>query len=272
MDLNETPYDTSANRLLLGDDPAAFTVHKRPKGSRFVVVCEHASNHIPASLHGLGLTSDVRNAHIAWDPGALDLAFALSARLEATLIHSNISRLVYDCNRPPGDPTAMPKVSEIHTIPGNQYICAKENEARIREVYLPFKTALGDIITEKKAAGWAPVIVTVHSFTPVYHGKFRKVELGVLHGKDPRLANAMITQCMSTGMVAKLNQPYGPDDGVAHTLDIHGHANDILSVMLELCNDLLANRNLVHKIANHLAPIIEEGAESLSAADRTERD
>ncbi len=68
---------------------------------RIILVCEHASNHIPPEWGDLGLSVDQRRAHIAWDPGALGLARGLSRRLDAALIHAPVSRLVYDCNRAP---------------------------------------------------------------------------------------------------------------------------------------------------------------------------
>ena len=40
------------------------------------------------------LTEAQRNAHIAWDPGALGLSRGLAQRLDATLIHAPVSRLV----------------------------------------------------------------------------------------------------------------------------------------------------------------------------------
>ena len=41
---------------------------------RFVVVCEHASNRLPRALGTLGLWPADLERHIAWDPGAADVA------------------------------------------------------------------------------------------------------------------------------------------------------------------------------------------------------
>jgi len=35
-----------------------------------IIVCEHASNHIPATWGDLGLDAAARQSHAAWDPGA----------------------------------------------------------------------------------------------------------------------------------------------------------------------------------------------------------
>lgn len=46
-----------------------------PQGrSPVVLVCEHASRHIPLELQRLGLDQVAAEEHIAWDIGALALA------------------------------------------------------------------------------------------------------------------------------------------------------------------------------------------------------
>ncbi len=215
-------------------------VHVSPArpDARVIVVCEHASNRIPAALNGLGLAPGVAESHIAWDPGALPVAQALAGRLAAPLVHGGISRLVYDCNRPPEAVDAIPAVSEIHAVPGNQGLSDSARQKRIAEVYEPFRASLAGEIARYPGLS---LLVTVHSFTPVYRGERRAVELGLLHGTDPRFAAAM-ADAPPAGwhFDTRVNEPYGPADGVTHTLDLHGAPNGLLSVMLEIRNDLIA--------------------------------
>jgi len=98
--------------------PAADVINPDGTGD-VVLVCEHASNAIPTPLNGLGLTDEVRGSHVAWDPGALGVARHLSQALNAPLIAGRVSRLVYDCNRAPESPSAMPAQTERGDIPGN---------------------------------------------------------------------------------------------------------------------------------------------------------
>ena len=85
-----------------------------PSGAgAFVVVCEHASNFIPAGFGALGLDEAALASHIAWDPGALAVAKTLSARLDAPLVAQRVSRLLYDCNRPPEAASACKIMNEI---------------------------------------------------------------------------------------------------------------------------------------------------------------
>ncbi len=67
----------------------------------FVVICDHASNHIPDDLDSLGLSEQSKSMHIAWDPGALPVARDMARRLDAPLCWPDVSRLVIDCNRAP---------------------------------------------------------------------------------------------------------------------------------------------------------------------------
>ena len=106
----------------------AVTVENAAGTSPVLLVCEHASLTLPASLGTLGLSAEALTAHIAWDPGALAVARKLSGRFDAALVFQNFSRLVYDCNRPPESPDAMPVVSEIFEIPGNRNIGAGERQ------------------------------------------------------------------------------------------------------------------------------------------------
>ena len=72
----------------------------RPEGkSQFVILCDHASRHIPAELDDLGLPPAELARHIAWDIGAAGVAEALSEIFDAPAVLSPVSRLVIDCNR-----------------------------------------------------------------------------------------------------------------------------------------------------------------------------
>lgn len=231
--------------------PDGLVVSGNPDGeSSVVVVCEHASHHIPAKFDDLGLLQEALKSHAAWDPGALPVATRLAKQLDAPLIAGSVSRLVYDCNRPPNAPDAMPARSEVIDVPGNCNLSQADRDARTNAYYRPFQTALHQAV---KAVS-DPVIVTVHSFTPVYHGIARKVEIGILHDSDTRLADAMLdTARTHTGTDVQRNAPYGPDQGVTHTLKEHAIKEGHLNVMLEIRNDLIKTPDEQTAMADMLA-------------------
>ncbi|CUK06733.1 putative N-formylglutamate amidohydrolase [Ruegeria denitrificans] len=215
-----------------------------------LLVCEHASNRIPKFLGDMGLTAKARESHIAWDPGALGVAQNMAAQMSASLVYGGVSRLVYDCNRPPEAAGAMPVRSEEYDIPANAAMTSDERQARTENVYVPFSDALSGQISQHPSL---QLMVTVHSFTPVYHGQKREVELGVLHGKDDRFAMAMMqTVPADSPYVTLLNEPYSAADGVAHTLDMQAWPNGLANVMIEIRNDLIRTPEQQRAIAGHL--------------------
>lgn len=204
---------------------------------RVVILCEHASNRIPAEFGGLGLAAEDRDSHAAWDPGARALSLALSAALDAPVVASTVSRLVYDCNRPPEAPSAMPEKSELVEVPGNADLSQDARDARTAAVYEPFCAAVAEVLD---ARGPDTVVVTIHSFTPVYFGKQRAVELGLLHDDDSRLADAMLARADQIApRIVERNEPYGPQDGVTHSLRLHALSRGLANVMIEVRNDLM---------------------------------
>ena len=228
--------------------------------SRVVLVCEHASNHFPARWGDLGLTPDQKNAHIAWDPGALGVARGLSQQLDAVLVHAPVSRLIYDCNRAPDRPGAMPARSEIHDIPGNKMVSAADRADRTAAIYMPFHTALHSLIANRIALGQAPVIVTVHSFTKLFHGQVRAVEFGVIHDADASFAHAILTAAQAiTQLRAQLNAPYCAADDVTHTLRLQATPYGLPNAMLEIRNDLIASPDAEQRMADMLAPVLNMG-------------
>jgi len=245
--------------LLTAADGEAVSETNIGGRSDVLLICEHASRRLPARLGSLGLGQAALEAHIAWDPGALAVAQRMSSAFDAALIYQNFSRLAYDCNRPPEAVDAMPAKSEIYDIPGNAGLSAVDRDARTHEIYLPFRSAIARRIAERRAEGRETVLVTIHSFTPIYRGVSRDVEVGILHDSDSRLADQMLTRAETSGRYrVRRNEPYGPADGVTHTLKEHGLANGLLNVMIEVRNDLISDEAGQGVMAGFLAGLIRE--------------
>ena len=220
-------------------------------------VCEHASNRVPVALDRLGLNDEALQSHIAWDPGALEVADRTAQRLNATLVHGCVSRLVYDCNRPPEALSAIPEKSEAFDIPGNQQLSMAERAARAERVHAPFHATLAREIEVN--ASTLRLMVTLHSFTPVYCNAHRDVELGILHGRDDRFARTMMQHVPDQKSYdVRLNEPYSAQDGVAHTLDLHCAHSGLPNVMIEIRNDLIRSAQEQDQMAAYIAQWITE--------------
>lgn len=233
----------------------------------FVLVCEHASNAMPAELDRLGLDAEAQRSHIAWDLGARAVALDMAALLDAPMIAPKVSRLVFDCNRPTDSPSAIPKSSETYSIPGNHNLSEDDCHARAVRYYTPFHETVEMMLDSRAEDGHAIALLTVHSFTPVYHGQKREVELGILHDADARLADALLDVCAARGdFITQRNVPYGPDDGVTHTLAAHALPRGLPNVMIEIRNDLIADDAAQKAMARQLAEDISAARNALGRA------
>jgi predicted N-formylglutamate amidohydrolase len=222
-------------------DREAVAVDNPNGQGAFVLVCDHASNWVPPSLKGLGLPSGELERHIAWDPGALELARRLSDLLDAPLVHATVSRLVLDVNRDPAHHGSVVTRSEDTDIPGNQEISVEERARRVQSIYEPYHRTLDGAIEQSVARDPAPQIISIHSFTPVYRKEQRPWHIGVLSGDDKRLSQPLLQLLRAAGEFSVGdNQPYAPTDGVYHTLDRHCARRNLRSVLLELRSDTIS--------------------------------
>lgn len=254
--------------LLLEREPHPVIEVNASAGSSVVLVCEHAGRLLPEALGDLGLPASELSRHIAWDIGAEPLSRRLSELMDAPLLLQRYSRLAYDCNRPPEHPGAMPEISELTPIPGNRNLTASQKAARAQSLYFPFHAAVQNVLDKKCARGETPVLVTIHSFTRRFKGVERAVELGLLHHADDRLAKAMagVMGRRHPEIDTRINEPYGPGDGVAHTVDLHGNSRGIMNVMIEVRNDLIAEEKGQAIWAELLAGVINEALKGLRGA------
>ena len=243
-------------RLLGEGEPHPADIMNETGTSPYVLICEHASNRIPASLGKLGLQEADLQRHIAWDIGAAGTAMLLAKHLDAPLILQNYSRLAYDCNRPPEAEGAIPALSEVHAIPGNLKLTARQKLFRINEIYRPFMDAVAGVLDRRAAHGQRTIAISVHSFTRTYKGRERSVELGLLFDRDAWLANALVKSF--AGVNTQLNEPYGPKDGVMHLMNVHAAPRGLRHLMIEIRNDLIEHQRGQQEWAHRLSvPLIQ---------------
>lgn len=240
------------------DTPAVQLINESSTGP-FVFVCEHASNRIPTAFDHIGISTFAQQSHSGWDIGALALGTALSNKLASPLVASTVSRLIYDCNRAPESATAIVPRSETEDIPGNQELSPEQRSLRVDTVYYPFSHALNDLLEKRQTQNIDTCLVTVHSFTPIFQGKVRKVELGVLHDNDSRFADLLLSIATKhTTLIVERNQPYGPSDDVTHTLQKHALPRNLANVMLEVKNELLLEAASIEAIGDSLSLMLTE--------------
>jgi predicted N-formylglutamate amidohydrolase len=231
--------------LLSPDDPPPFTtLHEGPESlaSPFVLCCDHAGRRIPRALGDLGVSQSDLGRHIAWDIGAAGVTQHLSLALGAFAVLQTYSRLVIDCNRPLEAADAVAVISEHTRISGNEGVTPEERDRRRREIFHPYQDRLAAQLEHRKAHGVPSVLVSVHSFTPVFKGNARPFHAGVLYNRDKRLGHAVLALLREDdSLVVGDNEPYALNDKSDYTVPTHGEQRGLLHVELEIRQDLIAD-------------------------------
>jgi predicted N-formylglutamate amidohydrolase len=256
--------DTS---LLLGSTDVPPVLEDNATGrSPFLLTCDHYGRAIPRILGDLGLPADELTRHIAWDIGIAGVAEALSKQLHAHLIAQRYSRLVIDCNRPPAAPSSIPRISEATVIPVNEGLGRDATELRRQEIFDPYHRRIAEVIEERLRDGIPTVLVSLHSFTPVYAGIARPWHIGTLYHRDTRLAPLLLKLLRGEpDLVVGNNEPYAVSDETDYTIPVHGEARGLMNTGIEIRQDLIADPAGEKQWADRLARILAEIETTLRA-------
>jgi len=249
-------------KLLQRGEPDPVTVERPEGASPIFLTCEHAGRLIPRALGTLGVDPRELRRHIAWDIGAAAVARGLSERLDATLVLQRYSRLVADCNRAPHAPDFAPALSEDTVIPGNQGLSRERLEARVREVFRPYHERIAAELDARAERDC--VLVSVHSFTPVFRGVTRPWHLGVLYEHDARLAGVLLEMLEASGLRVGDNEPYRLDGRKDYSVPVHGQRRGIPHVELEIRQDLIDDEAGQREWAERLAELLGRGLARLA--------
>jgi predicted N-formylglutamate amidohydrolase len=259
--------DGSDTSLLLGSADEPPVMEHNPLGrSPFLLTSDHFGRALPKSLGDLGLSESELTRHIAWDIGIAGVARALSERLNAHLVAQRYSRLVIDCNRPFTSPSSIPLISEATTIPGNEGLAREAIEARRREVFEPYHRRVAEVIERRAADGLPTVLVSLHSFTPIYAGIKRPWHVGALYQRDTRLPPLLLKALRAQGdLVVGDNEPYAVSNETDYTIPVHGEARGLMNTGIEIRQDLIGNQAGETEWSDRLANIFGEIEATLRA-------
>ena len=171
---------------------------------------------------------------------------------------SGYSRLVVDCNRPLGSPTAMPAVSDGTAVPANQTISPAEAAARTDALFWPYHNAIAACLDRVIGAGAVPMLIAVHSFTPVFDGFARPWEIGLLYEHDDRLVQPLKEALLAVrpGLTVGDNEPYaiiGPSD---YSIPVHGQGRGLPHIEFEVRQDLIGTVAGAEEWAGTLAQVL----------------
>lgn len=239
-------------------DAPVFEIIDGRYDSGLLLLADHATNFVPPRYQKLGLPDSAFGRHIAYDIGIEPLTRQLAKRLGAPAVMSRFSRLLIDPNRGEDDPTIIMRISDGAIIPGNHPISPDEWQHRIETYHRPYHAAVSETIGRiAKATGKAPLVLSLHSYTPAWKGVARPWHAAVLWDTDDRAVYPLIDDLSAAGdVLVGDNEPY---DGAlkGDTLYRHCMTTGIPHALLEVRQDLIADQTGVEAWANRLEPIFK---------------
>jgi predicted N-formylglutamate amidohydrolase len=262
-DLPDPDDATAASRpLLAGDEPAPFWTHNAEADSDLLLVCDHAHNFVPRALGGLGVPKRALERHIAYDIGIAPVTRMMADALGAPAVFSHFSRLIVDPNRQLDDPTLTPAIADETVVPGNRDLTPEGLEARLQSFFWPYHAAVTRQLDAMAARGRCPVLVSMHSFTPVLRGRERPWEIGVLWDYDARLPVPLMERAAARGWRVGDNEPYSARDGHGYTQHVHGDKRGIANALVEIRQDLIdtlrGQRAWAAEMVELLRPLLDD--------------
>ena len=174
-------------------------VVENPEGAgAFVIVCDHASNRIPEDWSIVRLCRGcASNAH--------RLGLRRISGGAASGVAAGCAAIVAGCL--PTDHRLQPRArcravsssprAEGRPVPANRALSADERSRRLGRIHAPYHAAIDACLTRRDEARRPTMFVAIHSFTPVYFGKPRPWQIGIVFGDDRRLADILIRKLQS---------------------------------------------------------------------------
>jgi predicted N-formylglutamate amidohydrolase len=169
-------------------------------------------------------------------------------------------------NRPPGAPSSIPLISEATVIPGNEGLVREAAELRRRSIFDPYHRRIAEVIRRRLRDSVPTVLVSLHSFTPVYAGIARPWHIGTLYHRDTKLPPLLLKLLRDEpDLVVGDNEPYAVSDETDYTIPVHCEARGLMNSGIEIRQDLIADQAGQRQWADRLTRIFAEIETTLRA-------
>jgi len=111
---------------------------------------------------------------------------------------------------------------------------------RQRAIFDPYHGEIARLLAVRLTRN--PVYVAMHSFTPVYLGGARGMEVAVLYNRNPRLSQRLAALLRAEGdVVVAENEPYHVSDMTDYGVPVHAEAAGLDYLEIEIRQDLIAD-------------------------------
>jgi len=235
-------------------DDTAFTVVRGDADAPVFFTCEHASQRLPAPWAWPEADLRLVDTHWAYDIGAREITLELARALRATAVLAEFSRLLVDANRGEGNPDLFRPVADGELVMLNQGLSQSDRELRMHRYHRPFHRAVDQALLDSRA----PLLMSIHSFTPVYEGSVRKVELGVLYDEHEEQAFAMGAALARELPNVAYNEPWSGKDGLIYSAESHSRRNSRIALEIEVRQDLAVDPSYRARLVSALAAHIDK--------------
>jgi predicted N-formylglutamate amidohydrolase len=222
------------------------------------LIADHASRDIPEPYGTLGIDDlSLLRRHVAWDIGIEDVTRRMSEKIGATAMFATFSRLLIDANRYSDDRSAMPEISDGVVIPHNQGLTEEDRQVRIDRFFTPYHAKVSEILDNKTAQHVEPLVISMHSFTPIMNDYERPWHIGVLWDQDGRLATPMLDILnKNAALVVGDNEPYSAREPLGYTMNEHGTKKSIPHVVIEIRQDLIDTHHGAEQWASLMSDLV----------------
>ena len=186
-----------------------------------VLSCEHAVRAVPPDFAFLFADArEVLDSHRGWDPGTLDLGRDMRQALGAPLVRAEATRLLLELNRSLHHPQLWSEFS--------RGLADLQKLQLLERYYHPYRSLVCRHIDSALRRHPRVMHLSLHSFTPVWMGRERAVDVGLLHDpsrpfeEEISAAWREALEREQPGLRIRSNEPYsGVDDGLTTALRSH---------------------------------------------------
>jgi predicted N-formylglutamate amidohydrolase len=226
----------------------AFELVRGAPDAPVFFTCEHASQRLPPGWAWPEPDLRLVDTHWAYDLGAREITLALARELGATAVLARFTRLLADPNRDAAHDDMFRALADGQPVLLNTGLDEADKQRRIEQYHRPYHEALDAALAahcsradEAHAAprhGHKPLLFSVHSFTPLYQGVPRDVELGVLFNQDEDDALKLGATLMRHFQRVAYNEPWSGRSGLIYSAERHATKYGLRALELEVRQDL----------------------------------
>ena len=216
-----------------------YTVLNQNLVGPFIFSCEHAANNLPLNIQSSVVDKHFLQTHWGWDIGAESVTRHLIQSIDSQGILSTYSRLWIDLNRSLTRTDLIRFETEGHQLSFNQNLSTAEHEQRLQEVYKPFHEAYDKLVKERCQHDQPVILISIHSFTPVWDGTVRTMDIGVLFDECEELGVKLAGLLREEDLFVELNSPYTGRGGLMYSVEDKGRRHRCPHLELEINQALI---------------------------------